>query len=125
MYFKKLRLLQAKYGIRCQMPKVQVSQMYSFDISNLIYSCFARYKCHKACARNAPFSCGLPPELEEYFRKRVLCYNNAEPSSPPIPLTDVFPIPIQDLTKEPSQGMLCSKLHVQQSLICYLTSRPI
>ena len=20
-----------------------------------------RYKCHKACARNAPFSCGLPP----------------------------------------------------------------
>ena len=49
-----------------------------------------RYKCHKACARNAPFSCGLPPELEEYFRKRVLCYNNPEPSSLSVPLADVF-----------------------------------
>ncbi|XP_065890827.1 kinase suppressor of Ras 2-like isoform X3 [Dysidea avara] len=63
-----------------------------------------KYKCHKACARKAPFSCGLPPELEEFFRQRVLCNKNntQEPSSPSVPLPDVFPI--QDLNREPSQG---------------------
>ena len=69
-----------------------------------------RYKCHKACARNAPFSCGLPPELEEYFRKRVLCYNTPEPSSPSVPLADVFPI--QDLNKEPAQGTIARFVNV-------------
>lgn len=71
-------------------------------LNNIFCSNFFRYKCHKACARKAPFSCGLPPELEEYFRKRVLCSTNPEPSSPSIPLPEVFPI--QDLNKEPAQG---------------------
>ena len=73
------------------------------NYSTVIHITSATRPHHIYCARNALFSCGLPPELEEYFRKRVLCYNNPEPSSPSVPLADVFPI--QDLNKKPSQSM--------------------
>ena len=49
-----------------------------------------KYKCHKACSKNAPHSCGLPDGLMDFFRKQVMLTSSPAPSMDMSP-TETYP----------------------------------